>query len=301
MKNMNKVENIKVSVGIPAYNESANIKKLLDSLLLQNEAGFELLEIIVVSDGSSDDTLMHVLDSGSKKIKLVEHKLRQGKSACVNEIMQLFKGDVLILVDADIKIHDRYLFAKIIDENNISTAGLIGINAMPERAGNFIQKILEAGHLTMRALASSWNKGQNYLSFKGCFLCLSKEFAKSANMPNSVVNNDAYLYLRSKELGYSPAFYKNGKVYFTSPRTISDHMKQTERFGFSQKELQHYFSFDLTSEYAIPYLAYVKTFMGQMIQNPFYFLGYVALKAITVLHRPRSVSPKWSIALSTKK
>jgi len=47
---------ITVSIGIPAYNEEANIGKLLSSLIKQKEAGFIIKEIIVVSDQSTDKT-----------------------------------------------------------------------------------------------------------------------------------------------------------------------------------------------------------------------------------------------------
>ena len=46
-----------VTIGIPAYNEEANVRNLLVSLLAQKETNFKLQEIIVVSDGSTDKTV----------------------------------------------------------------------------------------------------------------------------------------------------------------------------------------------------------------------------------------------------
>ena len=45
-----------VSVGIPAYDEEANIKSLLEAILQQRQENFILKSIIVVSDGSTDRT-----------------------------------------------------------------------------------------------------------------------------------------------------------------------------------------------------------------------------------------------------
>ena len=46
----------KVSVGISAYNEEHNLAQLLRSITRGKAQSFELAEIIVVSDGSTDRT-----------------------------------------------------------------------------------------------------------------------------------------------------------------------------------------------------------------------------------------------------
>ena len=49
---MKKKDNLIISVGIPAYNEEQSINHLVKSLLTQIEDGFELKEIIILSDES---------------------------------------------------------------------------------------------------------------------------------------------------------------------------------------------------------------------------------------------------------
>jgi glycosyltransferase involved in cell wall biosynthesis len=46
-------KNMTVTIGIPAYNEAANITSLLMALLAQNTPNFKLESIIVASDGST--------------------------------------------------------------------------------------------------------------------------------------------------------------------------------------------------------------------------------------------------------
>ena len=48
------MENIKVSVILPVFNEANYIKATLDSIINQNFNGYE---VIVIDDGSTDDTL----------------------------------------------------------------------------------------------------------------------------------------------------------------------------------------------------------------------------------------------------
>ena len=45
-----------LTVGIPAYNEEANIIQLIDDILKQEYDGLELMKVIVSSDASTDST-----------------------------------------------------------------------------------------------------------------------------------------------------------------------------------------------------------------------------------------------------
>src|SRR3989344_8939516 len=78
----------KVSIGIPAYNEEANIKNLLTALLAQKQENFELLEIIVISDGSDDNTVEQAKSLASEKISVIDGKDRKGQAQRQNEIME---------------------------------------------------------------------------------------------------------------------------------------------------------------------------------------------------------------------
>jgi glycosyltransferase involved in cell wall biosynthesis len=297
-KNINKKLNI--SIGIPAYNEEANIQKLLKSILMQTETGFNLSEIIVVSDGSSDKTQVKVLEMNDNRIKLINHNLRHGKSSSLKEIIQIFKGDLLFLLDADIYIKDKNLFEKIVNNTEFNKAGVVSINAMPKKAINSFQKFINAGFNAMKDISLKWNNGQNYLSFKGCFLGMNRNFAKKTNINPELVNNDIYFYLQAKKLGYSPVYLDNAKVYFKSPMNLTDHLKQNERFRNSRDEMQKLFHNDIKSEYKISSKIYLSTIIKNLLINPFYFTGYLMLKAYTEINRRNQSSHIWNIAVSTK-
>ena len=47
---------LKVTVGIPCYNESKNILKCLDSITSQSDI-FQDIEVLIVDDGSTDNTV----------------------------------------------------------------------------------------------------------------------------------------------------------------------------------------------------------------------------------------------------
>ena len=106
--------NISVSIAIPAFNEAENIKHLLGSILSQKTRGFILKEILVISDGSTDETVRFARSVKDKRISVFDDKKRLGKSARLQTAFNAFRGDVLFLLDADIVITDSALLSKII-------------------------------------------------------------------------------------------------------------------------------------------------------------------------------------------
>src|SRR5690606_17476397 len=85
----------KVSVIIPCYNHGSYLANAIDSVLNQ---GHERTEIIVIDDGSTDDTAMV-----AKKYDQIIYfyQKNQGLSASRNRGVELSKGDYIIFLDAD--------------------------------------------------------------------------------------------------------------------------------------------------------------------------------------------------------
>jgi glycosyltransferase involved in cell wall biosynthesis len=84
---------------VPAYNEAATIADVLRSL---RALSYEL-EIIVVDDGSDDDTAAAVtaVAESDPRITLVAHERNRGKGAAVRTALERSTGAVIIIQDAD--------------------------------------------------------------------------------------------------------------------------------------------------------------------------------------------------------
>ena len=87
---------VEVSVIIPAYNAAAFIQKAIDSALNQT---FQNLEVIVVDDGSTDDTV-HLIKGYGNKVTLLQQK-NSGAAAARNFGAQMAAGKWLAFLDAD--------------------------------------------------------------------------------------------------------------------------------------------------------------------------------------------------------
>jgi|GEM_PF-666546 len=91
---------MRISCIIPAYNEADHILEVLK--VVKDIKYFE--EVIVVDDGSRDDTAKRVKEytNNFKKVKLIVNKKNLGKTGAVVEGVESSRGDLIVLLDADL-------------------------------------------------------------------------------------------------------------------------------------------------------------------------------------------------------
>jgi cellulose synthase/poly-beta-1,6-N-acetylglucosamine synthase-like glycosyltransferase len=90
----------RVSVVIAAFNEVRHIAATVTNKLSQRYPS-ELLDVIVVSDGSEDGTDEAVAALGSPRVTLLRQVPRQGKTMALNRAMQQASGDIIVFSDAN--------------------------------------------------------------------------------------------------------------------------------------------------------------------------------------------------------
>ena len=89
---------VKVSIIIPTYNRENIIGKTLKNLLQQT---YSDIEIIVVDDGSSDNTLDVVSGFKESRIKYIKHSENKGACAARNTGIRAAVGEYIMLNDSD--------------------------------------------------------------------------------------------------------------------------------------------------------------------------------------------------------
>lgn len=94
MKNLDRVQ---VSIVLAAYNSSDTIKETLDSL---SEQSFTNYEIIVIDDGSTDNTVEIVESHNNTSIRLIRQENR-GLAASLNRGINFSRGKYIARIDAD--------------------------------------------------------------------------------------------------------------------------------------------------------------------------------------------------------
>lgn len=127
------MDKIKVSVIVPVFNSSQYIGATLDSIINQD---FDSFEIIVIDDGSDDNSLDIVNGklSTSNIHNTVIHQENQGVSSARNKGIEASNGDYLVFVDADDYITPNHLSELYNGESDFSLIQIV------KKEGNTISK-----------------------------------------------------------------------------------------------------------------------------------------------------------------
>ncbi len=111
-----KIKNPKITICIPTYNRAEYLKEAVDSALNQN---YENYEILIVDDGSTDNTSEMVKSINSDKIKYFKSEENLGRPKVRNKLVTLSKGEFLLWLDDDDKLRENILddYVKILLAN----------------------------------------------------------------------------------------------------------------------------------------------------------------------------------------
>jgi dolichol-phosphate mannosyltransferase len=91
-----------VSIVIPAHNESGNIRPLLDEIKTI-QALANVIEVIFVDDGSTDNTLAELNDARASYLfmRVLSQQPRAGQSAALMTGARAARGDLVVTMDGD--------------------------------------------------------------------------------------------------------------------------------------------------------------------------------------------------------
>lgn len=92
-----------LSIIIPAYNEERTIKQLLNKVAQVKLPGLLKKEIIIVDDGSTDNT-----NKVLSEFKFFRHEKNRGKGAAIQTGIKHSTGDIIMIQDADLEYDPSY-------------------------------------------------------------------------------------------------------------------------------------------------------------------------------------------------
>lgn len=112
-----------VTVIIAAHNEVRHIAATVTNKLDQSYPG-DLLNVIVVSDGSSDGTDAAVETLRSNRVTLLRQNPRQGKTMALNMAMSIARGDIVVFSDGN-SVYARDAVEELIATFEDATVGYV--------------------------------------------------------------------------------------------------------------------------------------------------------------------------------
>ncbi len=117
-----------VAIVIPVYNEEENLPELMRRLLPVMQGMGKSFEIIIIDDGSSDNSL-EVLKSFTKdaQVKIVELTRNYGQHAAILAGFSIVNADIIITMDADLQNPPEEIpkLVRVMEEGNYDVVGSV--------------------------------------------------------------------------------------------------------------------------------------------------------------------------------
>jgi dolichyl-phosphate beta-glucosyltransferase len=120
----------RLSVVIPAYNEAARLPHTLSLLASYLDAAWPQREIVVVDDGSTDDTAEAARATGVPGLRVLRFEPNHGKGYAVRLGMQAATGALRLMTDADLSTPIEDL-PRLLDALSSGADIAIGSRALP--------------------------------------------------------------------------------------------------------------------------------------------------------------------------
>lgn len=296
---------IKLSVGIPAYNESANIDKLIHSIFTQNSSNYMLDRVYIVSDGSTDDTVDRVklLSKAYPNIRVYSDGFRKGKAARLNEIYKINKSQFLLTLDADVILGTKNAISLLVERmKNQEKLNVVAGNPVPQKQKTFKGKVIYQNHIMWNNIRYSIGKNNHISNLYGSITLLRDKFAKSTLYPTNITADEEYLYMRSyKKGGFD--FVKEAIAFYKTSTSFSEFAKQGRRYKNERFSLTPIFGTKTLLLHNIPLKAKVKGIAISFLTSPILTLSALTynfyMKATPFLD-DLTRTGIWEMAASTK-
>lgn len=190
-----------ISIVIPCYNEGLklveNIKKVNKYM---NENIKEEYEILIINDGSRDDTLkiLNENQSSFENTKILSYSENKGKGYAVKTGLLSSSGDYTIFMDADLST-ELEAIKKVVDvfENNNEYDIVIAnrrMNPDEKEKKGFLRKLLSKGFYIVTFIFTGLKYTDTQCGFKGFKTSIAKDIAHKQTLERFAFDVE-YLYI----------------------------------------------------------------------------------------------------------
>ncbi len=236
----NIAENVSVSIIIAVRNESANIKMLLNELVKQ-DYNDKYLDIIIVNDHSTDDTLKLIhafkINNPTSKIKIVE-AAREGKKNAIKEGVNISEAELIVTTDGDCSVKPGWI-KNIVRYYVTTNCKLILGPVVYKNEKTILQKFFSLDFISLVAYGAGSAGVGLPLMGNGANIAFSRELFISLDAQSTgdkyASGDDVFLIhnVKKKHGAASIGFLRNSNVIVSTlpPKNIYQFFKQRSRWA----------------------------------------------------------------------
>lgn len=202
---------MKLSVIIPVLNEEKTICPIISQVLKQKD----VFEVIVVDDGSTDNSLKLLRTIKNKKLNVIRHAVNQGKGVALQTGIAACKGDYVIFQDADLE-YDPGQY-QILVKRAESNVAIYGSRILGQNKHAYTRTYL--GNVFLTAVAN-WLYDLNLTDSYTCYKLMPTKIAKALQISSRGFEVEAEITAKLANMqikiievpiSYNPRTYESGK------------------------------------------------------------------------------------------
>lgn len=228
----------KITLLVPAHNESVSIKKTIISILENN---YPNKEIIIIDDHSNDDTFEQASEFAKKGlIRIIKRKEGKGsKAAAINFGAVYATGDILMIMDGDTLIERNVLkqIAKYMDDPSVgAVAGNVRILSGDNGINNILTRCQSYEYVIAFELGRRVRNIMNILVIiPGAFGAFRKDLARKAGLyDKDTITEDFDLTIKVFKTGQKVLFISDAVAWTFCPNTWKSWFRQRLRWTHGQ-------------------------------------------------------------------
>jgi cellulose synthase/poly-beta-1,6-N-acetylglucosamine synthase-like glycosyltransferase len=295
---------LRVTIGIPMYNEAQNIESLISSIFLQRSDIWQLDKLILYADGCTDDTVKNISRINNKKILLINSTKRNGQAFGQNKIINKTTSDVLVLLNADIRLEGQNFISNLVRPFLTDPKlGLTSASVVPLESKNYFEQVINWSHQIKQSVYESRTDLEIYLCH-GRARAFSRQYYQNLVFQKFIAE-DAYSYLKCKELNLNFMYCKDAIVRFRSPSNLKEYLLQSRRYFKGANELQSYFIMrGQKTIYDLSLSTQFKYWLNSLLAHPFLTVCYLFLviySSLTQRLQNHQTTYIWEPSTSSKK
>ena len=232
------VNKTRVGVYINAYNERENIANVVDSVLNQNIGeNYELEEIIIVVDGSTDgtDIIARRLAADNRLIKAWIFPKNLGKVECFNRLIRHSKTsgiDIAVFPMADVLLGPDALNSLLCVFEERSVGGACGRVIVANNHKELTGKLTHTIWGIHDAVLSAFPK------LNGEFYAVRPKLL--TKVPSYIPCEDIYIEVPLIRSGHRISYVRNAIVFTRGPSSLNELFKQRVRCNLNSKVLNRF-------------------------------------------------------------
>lgn len=227
-----------ISAGVCAYNEEMNILRCLRSLSSQRLDGKELIEVLVVSSGSTDRTDEIVREysrASDPRVRLIRQEEREGKNSAVNAFIGAAKGEVLFLANAD-NVMEEDTFDLMARHFMDPATGMVGGRPVPVNDRSTFMGF--ASHMLWdmhHRLSLIHPKVGEIVAFRNTGL----------RIPTGMGSDEDLIRREMEFQGLRVLYEPSAIIHNRGPSTLSDFFEQRTRVNIGERYMKRWFDYDI--------------------------------------------------------